>query len=225
MTVAVDNLGTNVNTSSPLGGTGKTGWQVYINNASGSSTNFDIEAECAKAPKSYTIVSSADIDNPAGTQTKDIVATCPTDAKVLGGGGVLESADTSVNLNDSFPIKVKAGRVTHYGWRIDANNASSGDNRGAIAYAICGKKVAGYKLVQGATVTNPALSLTGAKVNCPLANGVQTVAMGGGVASNSGSTLANLATGYTVTGSDWEVIENNGSTVSSVITPYVTCAL
>jgi hypothetical protein len=216
-------LGEDVNTSSPLGGTSTTAWQAYVNNTTGSSADYIVTAQCAKAPKGYKIVSSPGVDNPAGTQTRNVLVTCPAGTKVLGGGGVLESADPAVNLNDSFPVKVKVGRVTHYGWRIDANNASSQDNIGAISYAVCGN-VSGYRLVQGAAVTNPALSDTFVGVTCPFVNGVAEVAVGGGVVSNSGSTFTNIESTFADAGS-WVNYENNGSIGSAEITPLVTCAL
>jgi hypothetical protein len=215
-------LSDNINTSSPVG---TNAWQGFVNNSSGVSSNFTVYAVCAKAPRGYRIVHSALVDNPTGTQTSDIMATCPAGSKVLGGGGVLNSFDPNVALNSSFPVKSKAGTVTKYSWRIDANNASGGDS-GATSFAICGKRVSGYRMVIGTGGLNPAGEETPAFVSCPLVNGHQTLIMGGGVESSSPSTLTSINSTYPVSNNiQWGAFENNGSGGNPTITPFVVCAL
>lgn len=226
--ISQSDLTDNVNTSSPAGtpeGPSTTAWQGFIDNSSGRTTDFTVYAECATAPVGYTIVSNS-ADNPAGTQTDGVLATCPAGTKVLGGGGLLTSGETPVAINSSLPVSQKVGTVTTYSWRIDANNASSSDND-AMSYAVCGKKVSGYKLVHGRAVANPAGTETFASAGCPVVNGTQTVPTGGGVYSTSLSTLTNINSTYpnpvSITG--WGDFENNGAGKAATITPYAVCAL
>jgi hypothetical protein len=221
--ISGSDLSDNVNTSEP---NGTTAWTGFVNNSSGFSTSFTVSAECAKAPKGYHIVASTATDNPAGSQTTNILAECPVGDRVLGGGGRLSSFDPNVAINSSLPEKIKVGTVQRYFWRVDANNASASDDT-ATAFAVCGKKISGYHLVTGTSVTNAAFTETPAGVGCPVVNSLQTLAMGGGVFSSSGSTLTsiNSTAPSSSSGTGWQDFENNGSSSSSSITPYVVCAL
>lgn len=221
----VDSEGAPINTSSPLGGTSTTAWQAYVNNIFNQAIPVTVYAVCGAAPKGYALVSSAPIDNPAGTQTTGVVVSCPSGTKVLSGGGALESSDINVNLSSSLPVKVKVGRVTHYEWRIDANNAGTGDNH-AVSYAICGKKVSGYKLVKGSSVSISGGSVSGPFVECPVATGQQTLPMGGGVYSSSSNTSVALAGGfpYTLAGSPGWYNDYQCVGVPTTLTGYVVCA-
>jgi hypothetical protein len=218
--------GAPINTSSPLGGTSTTAWQAYVNNIFNGAVSVTVYAVCGAAPNGYALVSSAPIDNPAGNQTTHVVVSCPSGTKVLGGGGALESSDINVNLSSSLPVKVKVDQVTHYEWRIDANNAGTGDNH-AVSYAICGKKVSGYTLLKGGPASFPGGSISGPFVACPVVTGQQTLPMGGGVHSSSSSTIVALAGTFPYTTGGYPGWDNGYQSynVPTTLTPYVVCAL
>jgi hypothetical protein len=147
-------LSVNVNSSYP---NAANGWTADANNGTASSTLFYVFAVCAKQPAGYQVVTSLET-NPAGAQT-NATATCPQGAKVLGGGGYSSAMSVSVNLNTTAPASPKS-------WRADQNNGRS-TPADITAYAICAKNVAGWKLVTGATATNPAGHDSASSAACP----------------------------------------------------------
>src|SRR4051812_9192953 len=77
-----------------------------------------LDAAAGLLPRGYTIVTTAGLSAPNGTQTRG-VATCPGAKVPLGGGAFVTSFSTRANINSSFP----SGRS----WVADINNASGAD--------------------------------------------------------------------------------------------------
>jgi hypothetical protein len=205
--VASSDLAVNINSTYP---NGTAGWAVDVNNGSSSATGFAVYAVCAKKPAGYSVV-TAQVTNPAASQTT-ATATCPSGAKVLGGGGYSSSLSISVNLNTTIP-----GSPTS--WRADQNNAT-GNTVTVKAYAICGKNVTGWKLVTGASTTNPASSETLSTVGCPGGRSV----LGGGAYSDSSNTAINVNTTYPQSSTTWASYENNASSSVATTKSVAICA-
>lgn len=197
-------LAANINSSFPSGNA----WLGDVNNASGSSTTFNVYAICAKQPRTGYSVRTASFSNPVGAQTTGSV-TCPAHSKPLGGGGFSSSGNTSVNINSDLPLG--------NGWRVDMNNAST-TAASLTTYVICGK-AKGRQLVSGTAVPNPSGAQTPASVSCPS----PTVPVSGGAFSSLGSTSVSLNTTYP-NGAGWTSYENNGSTLAGTVTSYAICA-
>jgi hypothetical protein len=194
-----------------------TGWSGFMDNTSGQTATMVVWGVCAKKPKQYAIV-SAGFTNPAGSQTSGTVQ-CPLNArgkrmKVLGGGGVGGATSPGQDLNTSIPI----GGGTR-SWRVDVNNSFAIDHS-ATVIAVCGaaKK---WMVITGAGVTNPAGVQTQADANCPAGR----VDIGGGVFSNSGSTLVNINSTFPFSSSLWRSFENNAMGAADTITPYAVCVV
>jgi hypothetical protein len=200
-------LAENLNASVPF--SDGSGWIVYVNNASGTAGTFAVYAVCATNILSYSVVTSAPTDNPAGLQTQ-VPVTCPQGSAPLGGGGVASSGDTAVNLNSSFPLKK--------GWRVDVNNGSGGGDT-VTTYAICGVKPKNYIQVAGTPATNGASSQTPASASCPTG----TQVFGGGALSGSSSTVVDLNSSVPSGTATWVAYENNNSASDASLTAYAVC--
>jgi len=210
--VGATSLTVNVNSSIPTG----TGWIADVNNASGSSTSFTVYAVCAKRNSWWSIVTSSAVTVNASGQARASVS-CPTGAKIMGGGGFSNSGSTSVNQNSSFPVKSGSGKSATFSWFVDENNASTAPSS-VTAYAVCGH-AKGYTFVAGTSVSNPAGAQTEATATCPSGK----VPMGGGVFSSSGSVSVNTNTTYPLS-SGWAGFENNASTGTATVTTFAVCA-
>jgi hypothetical protein len=199
------NLSVNLNSSFPITG----GWAADLNNASGTSTTFDVYVVCANAPKLYRVVTGPATTNPAGAQS-GAEAVCPAKTFVLGGGSLSSTGSTSVNINSSFNLG--------NGWRTDENNASAAS---AIVtpYAICAKKPKGYVRAEGAPVSNPAFTQTLASISCP----APTVPLSGGGFSGSSATSTNLNSSFPSAGG-WGLYEDNGSASAATVGAFALCA-
>lgn len=203
--VSSSELSVNINGSIPVEG----GWEVWVNNGSGSGTFFDVYATCADQPAKYAIVQSIHVDNPSGSQS-GAYAGCAKRTVLLGGGGFSYSGDTTVNLNTSQPLAQF--------WFTSTNNDSGSDST-SIAYAICAKKPRGYTVIEGSGVDNPSGSQTNAVASCP---GLK-VPIGGGINSDSEDLTVNINSTFPI-GSSWSSFENNASAFDATATPYVICA-
>jgi hypothetical protein len=204
--VASGEVGASIHASYPI----STGWVVVVNNNTASSTTFAIEVVCAKKPAGWKIV-TASASNTAGSQ-KQVIATCPAATKVLGGGGSSSGHSLLVNLNSMIPSGTRE-------WVVDTNNASASTTT-AHAYAVCGKNVTGWQIVEGGVVTNPAGTQTNAVANCPAG----TKVTGGGVGSSSSATSVNMNTSYPASATQWSDYENNASASSETMAAYAVCA-
>ena len=163
--------GVDVNSSYPISG----GWAAYMNNTSGASATFVVQAICVKrAPKRYTVVEAVGQSQPE-TQNS-VFATCPAKTKVLGGGGFSSSGELTVGLNSTFPMLPDPA----YGWAAYMGN-NSPDSATVTAFAICGV-ASHYSITNGTKVDNPAgQEMQAPIVNCPR----KTVVTGGGDYSTS----------------------------------------
>jgi hypothetical protein len=204
-------LGVDVNSSYPV----SAGWAAFMNNTSGTSVTFVVQAICVrKAPKRYA-VASASVDNPSETQTT-ATATCPAKTKVLGGGGYSLSNGLSVGMNSTFPVQPA---TKAFGWTVHMDNYSDDDTT-VIVYAICGA-ARHYSINDGTKVSNPAGQETQAPaVNCP---GV-TVVTGGGTISTSDSIAVQIETTEQDNEISWLSAENNMSGAGTSVQSVVVCA-
>lgn len=205
--ITSSSLSEDLNASAPL--TDGVTWRAYVNNSGATSGTFRVYAVCVKKVAKYAVVAGTAVTNNAGTQTSASV-TCPKGTVPLGGGGFASSGSTAVAINTSIPLAK--------GWRVDVNNGSTGTNM-ATAYAVCGKKPAGYAQVAGTPTTIGAGVQAAASAVCPSG----TLVLGGGGFSSSGSTATNLNTTIPSSTTGWESFENNGTTSSNTLTAYAVC--
>lgn len=119
------------------------------------------------------------------------------------------SDELGVSVNSLFP----SGRT----WQAIESNASSGADAIA-AVAVCGK-IAGYTVVQGASVLDPAGSHTLSFASCP----APTVPIGGGAFTSSGS-LAHSLAGMGTSGTDFISFMNNASGLTFASSTVAICA-
>jgi len=104
-------------------------WHVDVNNATGTDTAMQAYAVCGKV-NGYARVAGSSVTNPPLDQTSASVS-CPGATVPLGGGITSDSANTSVNLNTTYP---NAGGVA--GWGGYENNGSM-LKRSVTPFAIC----------------------------------------------------------------------------------------
>jgi hypothetical protein len=116
-----------VNTSIPEGN----GWRVDINNTSGSDTTATVYAVCHRRPKGYSIHVGAPVTvTPGQFDALASVACGPSATNVaIGGGGISNSASTSVQTQASFPNGEQ-------GWSMEEVNNSPFTTT-ETPYAIC----------------------------------------------------------------------------------------
>lgn len=194
----------NVGSTFPSGRT----WFGDIKNASGTATTFQVEVICAKRPKDYTVVRSANTLNPSGSQTR-AVATCPAGTKPLGGGGTSNDGVVFVDMHSTGPN----GRT----WVVKENNA--GPNTAMLnAIAVCGK-VNGYRVVKSLPFTIAANTGKGGEAVCT----PPAVPIGGGVTSSSTSVAVNVG-GSIPSGERWDSFMNNNTGFPATATAIAVCA-
>ena len=127
-------LALSVNTSSP---NGSGGWAARVNNTGTTTAQFGVDAICADKPSGYKIV-SREVANPSATQSH-ATATCPATDVLLGGGALSTADQVAAVLTSAWPRS--SAKFTGY---LDNGTASAAN---LVAYAICGHKPAGYKIV------------------------------------------------------------------------------
>jgi hypothetical protein len=193
-----------VNSSFPLGNN----WIADVNNASATDVTFEVDAVCARQPKSYAVVVGPLVQNPSGSQVR-AAADCPQGSKPLGGGVASSSFSIFANINTTIP--------SLRSWVVFVNNASA-DDADLSARVVCGK-LPGYTVSFGSVVANPAGSHTPSFATCP----APTVPIGGGGGSSSTSVAVNIG-GMGTAGSDFLSSENNASGVDFVSSTVAICA-
>jgi len=213
-TPSVD-LTVNINASYP---SSDTGWATYVNNYGLNDDTITAWAACANQPKDYSIVTSAGVDNPAGTEGF-VNAACPSGAKVLGGGAFNSSVFTSVDINSSWPT-LKGPHHVPYTWASYNNNNSGADNT-MTAFAVCGKE-AGYNVQASPATDNPAGTETGVTTVCP----VGTVPIGGGAYATSSDLLVNINATVPdwASAGNWTSWINNSGVADNTMIAYAVCA-
>jgi hypothetical protein len=207
--IAGNDLGGNLNSSFPMGD--GSGWIADVNNTSTSDMTFTVNAVCAKAPRKYRIVESAELTDPAFAQATTGTQSCPAGTAVLGGGSVSNTTSFSIDISSSFP--------SANGWRTDQSNLSDFDTTFNV-FAICGKAPRSYAVVTGAAVDNAPGTQSNATVSCTSGH-----ALSGGAQSSSSlpqvdlnSTIPDPAIG------GWAVFENNRGSQDSTVRAIVICA-
>ena len=193
----------NINSSAPT----PTGWSGWVNNTSGATTFFQVQAICAKKPTRYSVVTSA--ENVPGQSHLEVFAECPKGTKPLGGGGFTTSLGLSVNLSGTY--------ASGQGWRSILHNQGVTTTL-LQTYAICGK-VKGYTVAVGPEVGTPGATQTQVFVACP----APTVATGGGVLTLTSNLAVNLNSTIAFNGG-WESFVNSATALFETAIPVVVCA-
>jgi hypothetical protein len=118
----------NLNSSWP---SGTSGWYVYMNNASTTSTSFTVFHVCAKLnvkKTDYMLVAGTPVANPAGHDDGTSVF-CPGGLSTIGGGIVSGAGGgLSTDMNTTFPFTG--------GWGGDENNGGTA-NPTLTGYVLC----------------------------------------------------------------------------------------
>jgi hypothetical protein len=193
----------NVNSSIPTA----TGWSGWVNNTSGFTTFFQVQAVCAKKPPKYSVVTSA--ENVPGQSHLEVFAECPRGSKPLGGGGFTSSGSLSVNLSGSY--------ASGQGWRSILHNQGVTTTL-LQTYAVCGR-VPGYFVAVGAEAGTPGATQSRLFVACP----APLVPLGGGVLTLTSNLSVNLNSTIAFEGG-WETFVNNASARFETAIPVVVCA-
>ena len=167
-----------------------------------------VPAVLGRAPKGYTIVSSGPLTSFNNQQTRGAVD-CPFGTVPLGGGAFIPSNDQNININSSFP--------TTSGWVADVNNVS-GINQTFDVRVVCAKAPRKYTIVSIFGVTNPADSQSSGQVFCPS----NTVVLGGGSLSNSGSVAVNINSTLPIL-NGWRADINNNTTPDTTFDVFAIC--
>ncbi len=204
------NLQQNIGSSWPEN---STTWAVEMNNASTIEFSFTVYAVCITKVKGYLLEDAGTQPIPTNTRL-NIGWGCSSHDVVYGGGGVVASTSTAVNINASFPVEKDA-------WAVTVNNASASDTS-AHMYSICGKKLKDYKWLKSGTIANPAGQETFGSTQCPFL----TAPVGGGIDSLP-ETASNVPVTLNSSFPDqysWEGYENNGTTAAKTIVVYIICA-
>ena len=159
-------------------------------------------------PAGYTIVSKQ-FAATAGVESDGSVV-CPKATVPIGGSVFVQSSpELRVNVSASFPF----GGF----WAGSVKNSSDTASTFAVV-AVCAHRPAGYRIVDSATVANPAFTQSRAAATCPAG----TLPLGGGGATSSSSTDNNM-NGTAPNGRSWTVTQNNAGTADATITAVAVC--
>jgi hypothetical protein len=183
-------------------------WVADVDNFSDNDVTFEVEAVCARPPTSYSIVNGPLVPNQGGTQASS-EAECPPGSEPLGGGVESSASGVDSNINSTIP--------DGQSWFVKMNNAG-GNAINFSVRAVCGK-LAGYTVVFGSGVVNPADTSSLTSASCP----ALTVPIGGGAASNAFSISVNMG-GMEASGSDFVSSMHNASGVDFISSTYALCA-
>jgi hypothetical protein len=162
----------------------------------------------ARSPKGYEIVRSGSFDAPPGEQVRGS-ADCLFPLVPLGGGVLVQSSSTLVNVNTTHP--------TSTGWVVDVNNGSDADTTFVVS-VICAREPKLYTVVASLAVDDPPGGQAQASVACPRG----TRPFSGGVLSSSESVLVNINSTI-VDAHGWTARESNASAAGAEINAFVVC--
>jgi hypothetical protein len=165
-------------------------------------------AAAVRLPRGYTVVSTGQVNAPAGQQTGAFV-NCPFPLVPLGGGVFQTSARTNASVNSSAP--------TPTGWAADVNNGDSFNTLFTVT-AICARAPKLYTQVSSNGVPNPPGSQTESFAQCPQG----TRPLSGGAQSSSFSLSVNVNTSV-VAGRGWITFEDNASGQNEAVDTVVVC--
>jgi hypothetical protein len=205
-------LGENLASSYPT----TQGWAVDVNNATTADGLYDIYAVCANPPENYFVYGYGPFPSHAwhGGAADD---GCGRNMKVLGGGIRTHTTDTSVNIQQDYPLPEGLGGWAPGYWQVEMTNPTARDLN-FDEYVICGKIKHTYQVVKGTTSVDRAGTREQVNTYCPtgtrpLGGGVQTMTADTGVTLNS--------TFPWPTG--WSGIENNTGTTDPEFSVSVVC--
>jgi hypothetical protein len=184
------------------------GWAADVNNGSGSATYFTVYAVCAGQPRGYELIDGAYAATLAGEQSSPTASCSNALRQPLGGGAYADSASLLVNINSTLP--------TADGWRVDLGNGSV-TTMHVQTRVICGK-LANVHVVTSGKISGAAGLQTGGTATCDTG-----LPVGGGVLSDSGSTLVDVNSSYPVIGG-WKAFVNDGTAYAQPFTVYAVCA-
>ena len=127
--------GENINTTDPAG---SAGWNSLVDNTTGFSNAFNVDAICARKPTGYKRVTRSK-PNASGASTTASV-TCPVNTVVLSAGVLSESDSSAVEVISLWPdSKTKVTALMANG---------SGSDTTMEVEAVCGREPARYKIVR-----------------------------------------------------------------------------
>jgi hypothetical protein len=162
----------------------------------------------AKLPKGYVQVHSLPFTSNQFTQTRGSVA-CPAGTVPYGGGVVVASSGLNANVNSSFPSGTS--------WIADVNNVGAPTT--FAVYAVCGKAVRNYVVVESRDVLDPAETQATGTIGCP----GNTVVWGGGALSNSGSTAVLINSTFPES-NGWRTDMNTNTNFDTTFNVFAICA-
>ncbi len=182
------------------------GWAAYVNNNSGSDTEFFVYAICLARSSHRQVVSS--YVSVSGGSTASWTAQCPAGDKVTGGGAFDISYDTETNLSSSYPTTLM---TPDDAWGVTVSN---GDTSAAAVYvyAVCRPRPAGYSIQYGQPVNlSPDSDTEVFSSSCP---GSRVVLGGGVITDDSSADTAVALNSVFPTENDtrWGGLVNNGET-------------
>jgi hypothetical protein len=164
-------------------------------------------ALAGKLPKGYVQVHSQLFASGQFTQARGSVL-CPIGTVAYGGGVLITSTGLNANVNSSFP----AGNT----WVADVNNVGAPTT--FSVYAVCGKPVRNYTIVESGAFTDPAGQQAIGSVGCP----AHTVVLGGGSLSNTGSTAVLINSTFPQ-GNGWRTDMNDNTNFGTTFSVFAIC--
>jgi hypothetical protein len=188
---------------------GSAGWNALVNNASGSTQTFAVDAICAKKPTGYTLV-SASATNPAGAQTA-VSATCPAKTVVLSAGMFSTSDSSAVGMTSLWPASTT--KVT--GTMFNGSGSSATEH----VEAVCGAKPPKYTISRFSIMLGPNTLLEG---GAPCPSGTAVIGGGVNVASPGSNRPISESTDDLRTG--WRLEVYNTTATAVKVTSSAICA-
>jgi hypothetical protein len=167
-------------------------------------------------PPKYIVVNSGSLTSPANMQVHGSVS-CPAKTVTYGGGVIVQSNSTGVNINSSYPQSTA--------WAADINNATASPTT-FFVYAVCAKKNASWVLVSGNSTPNAAGVQTHSTATCPAGDKILS---GGGFSDTLNTAVNENSTYPTKSGKGqtavygWAVDQNNGSTGAANVRVSAVC--
>jgi hypothetical protein len=205
-------LGENLASSYPT----TQGWAVDVNNTTNTDGLFDIYAICAN-PEGYVAQGVGPFIAYPGRQGGYGMSGCTKGTKLLGGGARTRTTDTSVSIQEAFPLPENTANWAPGMWQFDNVNPSS-QTVEVDGFLICGKIKHTYQVITGTTSIDRAGTREQLNVYCPAG----TRPLGGGVEVDSSDLGVTLNSTFPwPTG--WSAIENNTTTEDAPFTTHVVC--
>jgi hypothetical protein len=204
-------LGENLASSYPT----TQGWAVDVNNTTTADGLYDVYAVCAN-PEGYFVYGYGPFISHAGHGGAADDG-CGRNKKVLGGGVRTHTTDTSVSIQQNFPLPEGLANWAPGYWQVEMTNPTSQD-LSFDEFVICGKIKHSYQVVKGTTSVDRAGTREQVNTYCPTG----TRPLGGGVQTITGETGVTLNSTFPwPTG--WSGIENNTSAADPEFSVSVVC--